>query len=62
MKMIKKTLANYFTISLAMTWLIWLWCDIDKTSSILTICGNLCASIGVVLVFAHVYETLNNEE
>ena len=62
MKAIKKILANYFAVFLAMTWLIWLWCDIDGDSSILTLCGTLCTSIGVVLVFVHVFDTLNNEE
>ena len=59
---IETNLAEYFAILLAMTWLIWLWCDIDGELSRLIICGTLCASIGVVLVFVHVFDTLNNEE
>lgn len=62
MKTIKKILANYFTILLALTWLIWLWSDIDGESSRLTICGTLCASVGVALVYLTVFETINNEE
>ena len=62
MKTIKKILAEYFSILLVMTWLIWLWCDIDEESSLLTLCGTLCASVGVVFVFLNVFETINNEE
>ena len=63
MKTIKNILTKLFVTLLAISWLTWLWSDVDLSSSFLTICGTLCASIGVIgLIYIPSIEILNKGE